>query len=343
MATITAVGLMLGGLVVVLYFAERLVRGVVGTSAGFGVSSFIISVVFIGFDPENLAVGAVGAYEGLGGIALGSIIGAAMVAIALAFGVTALVVPMEFQRAPLPVVAVPVGAVLLFGALAWDGRLSRIDGGMLVSGFAVAIAMLLWLSRRGLDIKAGAEVAETLEREQTLGRWKSLGLLVVSLAAIIAGSEMLVAGSRTIIERLGLTETFFGMIVLSFLVSIEELARELPAALQGRPEISYGNVAGSVLAFFCFNAGIIACIHPLDVPAAVLTFYLPVCGASVLATTLCLLARRVPRWAGAVLVALYLVFVIGGAVGAGALVDAGSLRAAPVDEASSMGGARSSG
>jgi Ca2+/Na+ antiporter len=51
--------------------------------------------------------------------------------------------------------------------------------------------------------------------------------------------------------------------VLAFLVSIEELARELPAALKGKPEISYGNVSGSILAFFLFNAGIIALVHPV--------------------------------------------------------------------------------
>lgn len=53
-------------------------------------SAFVLSVVFLGFDPENLAVGAAGTWEGVAGFALGSIIGAYMVAVALAFGVTAL-------------------------------------------------------------------------------------------------------------------------------------------------------------------------------------------------------------------------------------------------------------
>jgi hypothetical protein len=52
--------------------AERLVEGVVGTSIGFGVSAFVVSVVFVGFDPANLAVGAVGLVRGLPAIAAGS-------------------------------------------------------------------------------------------------------------------------------------------------------------------------------------------------------------------------------------------------------------------------------
>ena len=79
----------IAGIALVLVFAGRLVRGTVGFARGFGVSAFVVSVVFLGFDPENLAVGAVGAYEGAEGIALGTIVGSAMVAIALAFGITA--------------------------------------------------------------------------------------------------------------------------------------------------------------------------------------------------------------------------------------------------------------
>lgn len=81
MELITAVAFFGAGLGLVLFFAEQLVKGAVATSVGFGVSAFLISVVLIGFDPENLAVGAVAAAEGAAGIALGSIIGAAMVAL----------------------------------------------------------------------------------------------------------------------------------------------------------------------------------------------------------------------------------------------------------------------
>lgn len=315
MNTALSILLFLVGLALVIYFAEKLVKGAVGVSAGFGISAFVISVIFIGFDPENLAVGAVGSYEAISGIALGSIIGAAMVAIALAFGVTALIVPMKFERVPRSILVIPILAVLLFGGLAWDGLLSRLDGGVLLSGFALAVVGLLWMSRQGIDIKPGGEVAETLEKKDSLSKWKSLGLLILSLAAIVVGSEMLVTGSRTIIDRLGLSETFFGMTILALLVSIEEIARELPAALKGRPEITYGNVVGSILAFFCFNAGIIALVQPIKVEPQVVQFYLPICGVTVLATTATMLTRKVPRWVGALLVLLYLTFVIGGYMG----------------------------
>jgi cation:H+ antiporter len=310
-----SIALFIVGLVMVVYFAEKLVEGAVGTSSGFGISTFVISVIFIGFDPENLLVGAVGAYENVPGIALGSIVGAAMVAVAFAFGVTALVSPMSFEQAPRPVLAMPVLALTLFSGLVFDGALSRLDGVILLAAFALAVACLLWMSRRGIDIKPAVEIAEVLEEAEHLRKWKSFALLLGSLVAIVIGSEMLVAGSKEIIDRLGLSDTVFGMTILAFLVSVEEVARELPAALKGRSEISFGNVVGSILAFFCFNAAIVALVRPIAVDPLVPRFYLPVCGAAVLVTTAAMLTRKVPRWIGALLVLLYLTFLMGGYTG----------------------------
>lgn len=314
MNMVISIILFLVGLGLVIYFAEKLVKGVVGTSFGFGISAFIISVIFIGFDPENLAVGAVGAFEGVAGIALGSIIGAAMVAIALAFGITALLTPMKFKQVPKQILVVPFLSVLLLGILGFDGLLSRIDGVILLISFAVSVFYLLFLSKKGLNIEPTGEVAESLEEKEKLGKWRSLSLLFLSLISIIIGSEMLVKGSGAIISRLGISDTIFGMTILAFLVSIEELARELPAAMKGRPEISFGNVVGSILAFFLFNAGIIALVAPVIVNSSVIGFYLPLCLLTVILVSLFMMTKRISRWAGGILIIIYMIFVLGGYV-----------------------------
>jgi len=95
---------------------------------------------------------------------------------------------------PRSILAIPPAAVVLFGAVVWDGSLSHLDGALLLAGFVLAVLGLLWMSRRGIDIQPGGEVAETLAHKQPLGRWRALGLLVVSLAAIVIRSEMLATG-----------------------------------------------------------------------------------------------------------------------------------------------------
>lgn len=309
MDLLLTLGLFALGLVLVLQFAGRLVEGALGTARGFGLSAFFISVVFIGFDPENLAVGAVASYDGVAGIALGSIIGAAMVAIALAFGITALLTPIEFEQAPGKVLVLPIAAVVFFGLLSLDRRLSRLDGALLLAGYVILVLYVLHLSRRGTSV--APPKTEKIEEAEGLGRWKSLALLALSLAAIVVGSELVVSASEAIMRGLRISETLYGMTILALAVSIEELARELPAALRGRTDITFGNVVGSVFAFFLMNAGVIALVRPVSIPERVLLFHIPLALVTTVFIALVMTTRRVPRWAGGVLVALYVGFVAG--------------------------------
>lgn len=296
----------------ILFSAERLVRAAIHTSIGFGVSPFLVSVIFIGFDPENLAVGAMASLESRPGIALGSIIGSSMVAIGMAFGLTAVMVPMRFERVPTPTLAVPIAAMLLFGLVAWDGQLARPDGVVLLVSFGLSILCLVWLSKKGLDIRPTGEVAEALEHREATDKWRAISLLLLSLTLLVVGSEMVVKGGTAIISWMGLSETVFGMTILALLISIEELARELPAALKGRPDISFGNVAGSILAFFLCNAGIIAIVRPVMVDDRVLHFYLPMCLVTMVVISMVMMTKQVSRWAGGVLLILYGIFAFGG-------------------------------
>lgn len=306
-----ALGLFAGGLVLVIGAAEQLVDSTVGLSHSLGLSAFLISVVFIGFDPENLAVGAVASYDASAGLAMGTIVGAAMVALALAFGITAVVVPLRFENAPLRILAVPVGAVVLVTGLAMDGQLSRIDGGLLLGGYAIAVGLLLWWERQEVQVAPTEAIKEETKEEAPSGWGRSVLWFGASLAGVIVGSELLLRGARPLIGALGWTDTLFGMTLLAFLVSVEEVARELPAALKGRPDVSYGNVLGSALAFFCFNAGVIALVRPVPVAAITRQFYLPVCLGTVLLITLLMAGERVPRWGGMLLLLAYGLFVAG--------------------------------
>jgi cation:H+ antiporter len=300
------------GLGLVIFFAEQLVTAVVGTSVGFGLSTFLLSVIFIGFDPDNLAVGATASAEGVSGIALGSILGGAMVAIALAFGLSAVVAPMTFAQVPPQILGVQMLAIVVFAVLVLDGQLSRVDGAILLAGFVGAVLSLLRLGGRGLDLTPSGEVGHRLQKGNIPGKWRSVGLFFFSLAAIAVGSEMLVRGAHTLLERFHIADLPFGMTVLAFAVSIEELERELPAARQGRPDISFGNVLGSILASFLCNAGIIALVRPVPVDRIVLTFYLPVVCITITVLTGFMLTKRMSRLAGSVLILFYVLFVSGG-------------------------------
>lgn len=303
--------LVVAGLLLILWFAEKIVDGTVGVARSLHASTFLIAAVILGFDPENLAVGAVASFENADGIALGTILGSAMVSIALAFGITALVAPMRFERVPREILAVLVLAAVLLAAVGMDGRLSRIDGAILLASYIVGISALVRLGKRGREVRGLAGEVKHMEEVVGRGAVAAPGFLALSLLGLIAGGELLVTGATDLIRRFGLSQTVVGMTVIALAISAEELARELPAARQGRPEIAFGNVAGSILAFFLFNAGVIALVRPLEVSPETTRFYLPFAAGT--AVLVCALALRgqFPRWTGAALVLLYVAFVAG--------------------------------
>jgi cation:H+ antiporter len=92
--------------------------------------------------------------------------------------------------------------------------LSRIDGAILLAGFVLAVLYLRRLGRRGLDIKPSGEVGHRLQKGRIPGRWLSFALFLLSLAAIVVGSEMLVSGAQTLLRRFQLSDLPFGMTIL---------------------------------------------------------------------------------------------------------------------------------
>lgn len=307
-----AAGLFVVGLGLIFHFREEFVKGAVGATSGLGMASFIISSLLVVMAPGFLIVGAAGAFRGLAGFALGSIIGAAMVPLALASGVRALIAPVRFHDSPGGALALPLLAEVLFGVLALDGLLSRTDGSVLLLAFALSIPYLLRLSKRGLDIRPSGEIVPILDKGVKMPLGESVPLVVVSLGAMVIGSVLLVAGARAIIAEFGVPDTVFGMSALALLVALDGLVRELPGALKKHSPTGYGAVTGPTLALFLFNGGVIASLKPIPVSGLALSFHLPLAVVATLAVTAFMIAGKIPRWGGGLLVALYLAFFAGG-------------------------------
>src|SRR5512132_1552394 len=96
--------------------------------------------------------------------------------------------------------------VVVLAALALDDQLSRVDGGILLIGFGLAVLYLVCIGRRGRDITPSGEVGHRLQKGNIPGKWPSLGLFILSLLAIVVGSEMLVSGAHTLLARFHISD-----------------------------------------------------------------------------------------------------------------------------------------
>ncbi len=91
----------------------------------------------------------------------------------------------------------------------------------------------------------------------------NLLLLLVSIGFLWGGAVWIVEGASRVAARLGLSELMIGLTVVAFGTSSPEFAVTVGAALQGRSDISVGNVVGSNIFNLGFILGSVALMRPL--------------------------------------------------------------------------------
>jgi cation:H+ antiporter len=288
-----------GGVWILVESVEGLVGTLTAWAAAAGLSGLALSALVLGIDLEATAAGIAAALRGLPGTALGASVGAAIFLVTIGVGLAALVFPFSV-RTPRPVLAAAALATALAVALALDGHLTRVDGALLLAGFAALVGLLL-SSRRGAGVP-----------EPSGRRPSRLALrLLAGLAGLVVGAELLVAGTRGVVDELDLSETLFGLLAVGAAVSFEEVVLELLPAYRGQPEISVGNALGTLVFLVTGSLGVIALVHPLTVPRAVSHYHLPALAAAVLLLLALLLRGQMGRVEGAVLVAAYVAYAAG--------------------------------
>jgi cation:H+ antiporter len=301
---VTGALLVVGGIALVLWAAERFTDGAIRTAALFALSPFYVGAVVSGLEPENLATGLAAVLGDLPQVALGTVIGAAIFMLTAGLGVALLIVPMEV-RIPRVAGAAMLVSLAAFGvALGNDGTVSRIEGALLV---VVAAGLMAWLYRRSpVFLPSGDDD----EPSSAASRFRALGRLVVGVAVMVVGAELIVRGVHALIQNLGLSETFLGMTVVALGESLEETARMVTPARRGHPELAWGNVVGTVVVLLGLNLGLIALARPVTADPLVLRLHAPYLAGCVLIVAVALLrSQRVGRGTGALLVALYILYI----------------------------------
>jgi cation:H+ antiporter len=296
----TPVGLiaLVGGVVLVVLAADVFVDGLLGVGRKLGVAPFVLTVALSGFETENLAAGIATNAKGLPGAAAGTFLGGVTF---LALGVAGLGGVISPMRVELPrrFGAWAALAPLPLLAFAVDGRISRLEGGLLVLWFVVAI---VGAARSGRAFLAG-EDDEQRERH-------AVARLLAGLAVLTGGGWLLGEGLRTVVRHAGISPTLLGNTALAASVEAEELARVAVPARRGRPELALGNIAGTIIHFAALNAGVIALVKPLALNHDTTSFYLPAAALSpAIFAILLLVRRRLGRAEGAALLLLYVAYL----------------------------------
>jgi cation:H+ antiporter len=299
----------LSGAALLIYSVEELIENISKTALLTGVSSFFLAVVLVGMDFENWVFGVSSILKGLPGLAIGSAFGSAVFLVGVGVAAGGFFVPFEVKPSR------DYLLLLLFSPffvlpLLWDGFLSRPEGAVLLAVFVILIYYIYRAEKKGRETFRDEEAEEAIEevREENRGKWFYLGLSVLFVFGIIAGSEMAVRGARGLVSLLGFNETVFGMTFVGLVMSLEEVLLVVEPVREGRGSIAAGNIIGSLMFFSTGNVALLALTRGFSVAPMVLSFYWPFLFVSTALIAAFLYIGRIKRTEATVLSLLYVVF-----------------------------------
>lgn len=299
------------GIALLFVGGELLVRNASALARVWGLSPMVVGLTIVAFGTSSpeLAASITAALQGSPQIALGNVVGSNTANIALVLALVALVRPptstASFLRREVPIM---VGGATLLVVMLVGGVVGRAEGSLLL---LLLVAYLLVLLRPG-DEKA--EVREAFAAEYggagRVSTWKVALLVVLGLAVLVGGANLLVMGATSLARGFGLPEMVIGLTLVAVGTSLPELATSLVAAAKRQPDIALGNIVGSNIFNVLGILGATAVTRPLRVPYETVAIDLWVMlGLSVLLVPFLVTGLRLGRREGAFLLTLYLGYV----------------------------------
>ena len=291
------------GVALVLFGADRLTEGASALARRMNVPEIIIglTIVAAGTSAPELFVSLVSALKGTPDLAVGNVVGSNTMNAMLIVGCAAMVAPMTISRSTVKKdIPFSVGASVLLILLTVDSFLGRVDGIILLLGFAVFMAYTLMQAKTGSTDEVQAETSPV---------WKNIVYLVGGLLGLVLGSNLFVDSASSVAYALDISEGVVGLTVVAGGTSLPELATSVVAARKGQSAIAIGNVIGSNVFNILLILGLTATISPMEIEG-ITTIDMAVMLISVALVWMFSFTRyTVERWEGAVLVGGYLVYL----------------------------------
>ena len=294
--------LLIIGFVLLVKGADFFVDGASSVAAKLKVPSLIIglTVVSMGTSLPEAAVSISASLNGSNEISLGNVIGSNILNLLVVVGISSLILPImtdkEILKRDMPI------AILITGVLCImliDGRLSRIDAGIL---------LLLFVAYMFILIHSALKNRIEAEEKKELSLAKSLIFVIAGAAAIIGGGQLVVNSATKIAINLGMGKTLVGLTIVAIGTALPELVTSIIAARKGDSGIAMGNVVGSNIFNILFNLGMAGVIKPMTADSAFFIDTGILIGVSLIMLLFAFTKRKMSRAEGAISTLIYLLY-----------------------------------
>ncbi len=308
--------LLLLGFGILIKGADFLVNGASSAAKKYGISNLAIglTVVAFGTSMPELIVSLLSALNGKNDASFGNVIGSNNFNLLFILGIAGLIYPLVVQRntvkyeVPLSLLAAGVLFLLVNDSL-WGGEgagsLSRIDSIILLAFFAGFIFYIYKTMSHTTDLEEGEPI-------KIYSMPLAIGMVILGLAMLIGGGQLVVNNALEIARAYGLSEKLIGLTILAAGTSLPELATSCVAAYRKNTDIAIGNVVGSNIFNIFFILGVTGVINPMPYNAA-MNFDLYVLMGSTVVLVIFMFTlntRKLDRWEAAMLLGGYIVYTV---------------------------------
>lgn len=267
--------LLILGFVLLIKGADFFVDGSSSVAKLLKVPTIIIglTVVAFGTSMPEASVSITAAMKGQNALAVSNVIGSNVFNLLVVLGASALVRPLSANKTVLKtefpfsilvtVILLVLNSQLAFSKIMQGGGeyvLTRTAGIILLVLFVGFIVMQV----RGA-LKARSEYDGDEEDVEAMSPAKSAALIVLGIAGIIWGGDLVVDSATEIAVQFGLSQTFIGLTIVAMGTSLPELVTSMVAAKKGENDLAVGNVVGSNIFNILLILGSSAAISPITV------------------------------------------------------------------------------
>ncbi|MBR4033760.1 MAG: calcium/sodium antiporter [Clostridia bacterium] len=314
------------GFVFLIKGADMFVDGSSNIAKLLKVPSIIIglTVVALGTSLPEASVSISSALAGQNALAISNVVGSNVFNTLVVLGASALIKPVKVQidsvKKEIPfsilcTVALLCSLILGAGtAVAAEGgeemttyTLGRIGGAVLLAFFAF---YMYWQISSALKARKAGEIEEEEDDGKKISPVKSIIFIIIGVAAIILGGNLVVNGASTVAEKLGMSQTLIGMTIVAVGTSLPELVTSMVAAKKGESDLALGNAIGSNIFNIVFILGSSALISPMTVDILAVIDTIAVIAISALVLAFSATGKKISRTEGGIMVASYIAYLV---------------------------------
>ncbi len=298
--------LLLLGFVLLIKGADFFVDGSSSVAKLLKVPSVVIglTIVAMGTSAPEAAVSITAGLSGSNEIAISNVVGSNIFNMLMVVGVCAAIKPFELNKTilkrdfPLNICA----CVILCVMMILGKVLGRVDGILLL---LIMISYIIFLV-----ISAIKNREESSDEIKTLHPVLSIVYIVLGLAGVIFGGDLVVDNATVIAKAVGWSETFIGLTIIAIGTSLPELVTSVVASKKGEEGLALGNVVGSNLFNIMFILGLSSSISPIAVDSRAIINAVLLLVMTIAMYVLCVSSKKLSKVAGFSMVAVYAIYTL---------------------------------